>query len=274
MSQTPPEMPADRPPVWTMETIQTLTVVPADKTLLINGVPIMVDDFPANLNTDFNALQWYGSIQAGQIEPARTAADQLQLQELAERVFRLGTKAPRNAVEELNAKNNAMRPLTIEAADFPAKCQPWVDFYNATTQGRWEALWEEYENQLHEYNSPDAERERVKAIKNLLLRESDFLMLPDVPITDEDKTAAWEFRANLRINYQTFRNSKGKSVMQWPQLVITTPQDDPDDPFFSSIKLLSAVRALDVQPQPPTVGMVYGAGVSMPVMQTLTTGIA
>lgn len=165
---------------FTRDNILTLSVMVEDNVIVINGYVIR-EEFPADMRPNYRALQWYGAQQIGHIEPAITDG---QLDAL-------------RANPQPNSKSGPRGNIPVTAEDFPTVVQPIVDFYNAIAKARWDKLIEDYEQQEAEWNSPEAQAERVRQWKQNALSQTNFLMFPDAPLTDEERQQLLELRAAI-----------------------------------------------------------------------------
>lgn len=165
---------------FTRDNILTLSAVPADNVIVINGYAI-AEPFSADLDANYHALQWYGEHQIGQIEPNILEGELMRLR----------------ANPQPDAPVGPRGNITINPEDFPKVVQPIVDFYNATAKARWEKLIADYEREDAEWNSPEAQAERVRQWKQSALSQTNFLMFPDAPLTDAERQQLLELRAAI-----------------------------------------------------------------------------
>lgn len=121
--------------------IRHVTVVPSDRIMLINGLPITFDyPHPDNLH----ALQWNQEDKRGHLE---------------------FTDSPN---------------VILEEKDYGEKVLPYVRLYAKEQAKNWDNELANYKQELETYNSTEARMQRLKDLRDMILARTDYLVLPDV----------------------------------------------------------------------------------------------
>lgn len=134
-----------------------VTVVPSDRLIIVDGVPLQFD-FPAPAT--LHALQWHDG--GGHME----------------------------WTDDYN--------MALDASLYAEEVAPWVTLWDAEKARREREAAEAEAQRLVEYNSADARAERLRAERNARLAASDYLVMPDYPLSDEARATVSAYRQALR----------------------------------------------------------------------------
>ena len=139
--------------------MSTVSVVPSDKLIIVDGEAIVFDApfaAPANLH----ALQWNG--QQGHIE----------------------------WTDDYNW------PLEPEA--YEEEVAPYVALWQAEKARREKVAAEAEAARLAEFNSDAARFERLRAERDSRIAATDYLIMPDYPLAEDSRAAVQSYRQALR----------------------------------------------------------------------------
>ncbi len=141
--------------------ITHVTIIPSDKTILVNSIPLKFDfEAPANIH----AIQWNNTAKTGHIE----YEDCVQLnKELTEDSY------------------------TEEIAPYVLLWQSEKERIETEQKAAEEAA-------LAQYNSEEARWERLRAARDAKLAETDYYVLPDYSVDEETLTKVKAYRQALR----------------------------------------------------------------------------
>lgn len=141
--------------------IQSVTVVPVDNLIIVNGTPLRCEfAAPANLH----ALQW-----------------------------RAATGGHMEFTDDYNIDLNPSDPTA-----YKEEVAPYVAAWDAERR-RLEAEAEAAEAaRLAEYNSETARADRLRAERDARLAATDYLIMPDYPLEDAARAAITAYRQGLR----------------------------------------------------------------------------
>lgn len=136
-----------------------VTVVPADRLIIVNGEALCFD-YPAPPN--LHALQWDESTQSGHME----------------------------WTDDYN--------MTLDVSLYDEEVAPYVRLWEAE-KARLTAEAEAAEAaRLAEYNSEPARYARLRAERDQRVAAADYLIMPDYPLDDEVRAAVRAYRQALR----------------------------------------------------------------------------
>lgn len=136
-----------------------VTVVPEDKLIIVDGEPIVFDSpFPAP--SSLHALQWNGV--GGHIE----------------------------WTDDDN--------WTLEAEAYEEEVAPYVALWQAEKARREKAAAEAEAARLAEYNGEEARFARLREERERRIAATDYLLMPDYPLSEESRTAVQAYRQSLR----------------------------------------------------------------------------
>lgn len=139
-----------------------VTVVPDDRLVIVDGKALTFD---FNAPWRMHALQWDG--QKGHIEWAG---------------------------DDANPQHNE----TLTTNNYTSQVAPFVALWDAE-KARLTAEAEAAEAaRLAEYNSEPARFERLRAERDRRLSETDYLLMPDYPLSDDSRAAVQAYRQALR----------------------------------------------------------------------------
>lgn len=125
--------------------IGQVTVVPPDRIMLINGVPLHFDyPYPERMH----ALQWNQKEKRGHIE----------------------------AYTDFGTMEN----IPLEEKDYADKVLPYIRLYAQEQARQWAEAMSLYHQEVENYDSEDARMSRLKLMKDDILQKTDYLVLPDV----------------------------------------------------------------------------------------------
>ena len=142
--------------------ITRVTVVPADKLIIINGKALRFDYTLVAGHENMHALQYNGTTGEGHIE----------------------------FENDYNQDINGML--------YDAEIKPYVDAWQAE-KDRLEAEAAAAEAaRLAQYNSEEARFERLRAERDRRIENTDYLLMQDYPISEDDKAAVETYRQALR----------------------------------------------------------------------------
>lgn len=139
-----------------------VTVVPADSLVIVDGEALV---FPFDAPENMHALQW-GEKQ-GHIEWQGS-----------------DDEPPHN------------EPLTADS--YADKVAPFVKLWQAEKARLEQAATEAEAARLAEYNSEEARFERLRAERDRRLSVTDYLLMPDYPISDDQRAVVQTYRQALR----------------------------------------------------------------------------
>ena len=139
-----------------------VTVVPADRLVIVDGLALTFD-FSAPKG--MHALQWDG--KQGHIEWQGS-----------------DDEPPHN------------EPL--EAASYADQVAPYVDLWTKEKERLEQASAEAEAARLAEYNSEEARFERLRAERDRRLSATDYLLMPDYPLSEGQRTVVQVYRQSLR----------------------------------------------------------------------------
>lgn len=88
------------------------------------------------------------------------------------------------------------KPLTAE--DYDEQVVPYVKLWQAEKARLEKAVADAEAARLAEYNSEAARFERLRAERDRRLAATDYLLMPDYPIPDDQRTAVQAYRQALR----------------------------------------------------------------------------
>lgn len=136
-----------------------VTVVPADRLIIVNGEALQFD-YPAPPN--LHALQWDEGTRTGHME----------------------------WTDDYN--------MALDASLYDEEVAPFVALWEAE-KARLATEAEAAEAaRLEEYNSESARYARLRAERDVRIAATDYLLMPDYPLSDEARAAISAYRAALR----------------------------------------------------------------------------
>ena len=141
----------------------SVTVVPGDRLIIVDGVPIVFESpFPILPHGpgEMHALQWHG--KQGHIE----------------------------WTDDYNW------PLELEA--YEDEVAPYVALWQAEKARREKAAAEAEAARLAEYNSEPARFARLRAERDRRIAATDYLLMPDYPLAENSRAAVQSYRQALR----------------------------------------------------------------------------
>ena len=141
----------------------SVTVVPGDRLIIVDGVPIVFESpFPVQPHGpgEMHALQWYG--KQGHIEWT----------------------------------DDCNWPLEAEA--YEEEVAPYVALWQAEKARLEKAAAEAEAARLAEYNSEAARFERLRAERDRRIAATDYLIMPDYPLNDTYRRMVEYYRQALR----------------------------------------------------------------------------
>lgn len=139
-----------------------VTVVPADKLMIVDGLALT---FNFNAPQRMHALQWDGL--QGHIEWDGS-----------------GHEPPRNEL--------------LTADSYADRIAPYVKLWEEEKARLEQAVAEAEAARLAEYNSEAARFERLRAERDRRLSATDYLLMPDYPIPDDQRAVVQAYRQALR----------------------------------------------------------------------------
>lgn len=139
--------------------VQKVTVVPSDGLMLING-KVLYFGYPYEDN--LHALQWNQLTGVGHLE------------------FK----------DDLNI--NISRDL------FDEEVLPYIKLYAGTQLKNWQDMIDAYNAELDLYNSVEERTRRLEIYRNAILKETDYLVLPDYPLDEKYRPLVYKYREAIR----------------------------------------------------------------------------
>ena len=139
-----------------------VTVVPADRLVIVDGLALTFD---FNAPERMHALQWDG--KQGHIEWLGSEK-----------------KPPHNEV--------------LDADSYTDLVAPYVKAWEEEKARQEQAAAEAEAARLAEYNSEAARFERLRAERDRRLTATDYLLMPDYPLSDDQRTILQVYRQTLR----------------------------------------------------------------------------
>ena len=139
-----------------------VTVVPADRLVIVDGQALT---FNFNAPGRMHALQWDG--KQGHIE-----------------WLGYGHEPPRN------------EPLAADS--YAGQVAPYVELWKEEKARLEQAAAEAEAARLAEYNSEEARFERLRSERDQRLAATDYLLMPDYPLSDDQRTILQVYRQALR----------------------------------------------------------------------------
>lgn len=139
-----------------------VTVVPADRLVIVDGLALTFD---FNAPKRMHALQWDG--KQGHIEWLGS-----------------GDEPPHN------------EPLAADS--YAGQVAPYVELWKEEKARLEQAAAEAEAVRLAEYNSEEARFERLRSERDQRLAATDYLLMPDYPLSDDQRTILQVYRQALR----------------------------------------------------------------------------
>ena len=139
-----------------------VTVVPADRLVIVHGLALTFD---FNAPKRMHALQWDG--KQGHIEWLGS-----------------GDEPPHN------------EPLAADS--YAGQVAPYVELWKEEKARLEQAAAEAEAARLAEYNSEEARFERLRSERDQRLAATDYLLMPDYPLSDDQRTILQVYRQALR----------------------------------------------------------------------------
>ena len=139
-----------------------VTVVPADRLVIVDGLALTFD---FNAPGRMHALQWDG--KQGHIE-----------------WLGYGHEQPRNEL--------------LTADSYADRVAPYVELWKEEKARLEQAAAEAEAARLAEYNSEAARFERLRAERDQRLAATDYLLMPDYPLSDDQRIILQVYRQALR----------------------------------------------------------------------------
>ena len=139
-----------------------VTVVPADRLVIVDGQALTFD---FNAPKRMHALQWDG--KQGHIEWLGS-----------------GDEPPHN------------EPLAADS--YAGQVAPYVELWKEEKARLEQAAAEAEAARLAEYNSEEARFERLRSERDQRLAATDYLLMPDYPLSDDQRTILQVYRQALR----------------------------------------------------------------------------
>ena len=141
----------------------TVTVVPSDKLIIVDGVAIVFDSpftvLPHGPG-EMHALQWYG--KQGHIE----------------------------WTDDIN--------WPLEAEAYEEEVAPYVALWQAEKARREKAAAEAEAARLAEYNGEEARFARLRGERDRRIAATDYLIMPDYPLPEDSRAVVQAYRQALR----------------------------------------------------------------------------
>ena len=88
--------------------------------------------------------------------------------------------------------------LLLEAADYDGQVAPFVELWQAEKARLEQAVADAEAARLAEYNSEAARFERLRTERDRRLAATDYLLMPDYPISDDQRAVVQAYRQALR----------------------------------------------------------------------------
>lgn len=101
-----------------------------------------------------------------------------------------------NNAGHIEWKDGPNQPL--EAADYEHQVAPFVVFWKDEKARREQAVAEAEAARLAEFNSEGSRFERLRAERDRRLAETDYLLMPDYPLSEGQRTVLQVYRQALR----------------------------------------------------------------------------
>lgn len=139
-----------------------VTVVPADRLVIVDGLALTFD---FNAPERMHALQWDG--KQGHIE-----------------WLGYGHEPPRNEL--------------LAADSYAGQVAPYVELWKEEKARLEQAAAEAEAARLAEYNSEEARFERLRSERDQRLAATDYLLMSDYPLSDDQRTILQVYRQALR----------------------------------------------------------------------------
>lgn len=139
-----------------------VTVVPADRLVIVDGLALTFD---FNAPGRMHALQWDGL--QGHIEWLGS-----------------GDEPPHNEL--------------LTAGSYANRVAPYVELWEEEKARLEQAAAEAEAARLAEYNSEEARFERLRSGRDQRLAATDYLLMPDYPLSDDQRTILQVYRQALR----------------------------------------------------------------------------
>lgn len=139
-----------------------VTVVPADKLMIVDGLALT---FNFSAPKGMHALQWDG--KQGHIEWQGS-----------------DDEPPHN------------EPLAADS--YAGQVAPYVELWEEEKARLEQAAAEAEAARLAEYNSETARFERLRSVRDQRLAATDYLLMPDYPLSDDQRTILQVYRQALR----------------------------------------------------------------------------
>ena len=137
----------------------TVTVVPSDKLIIVDGVAIVFDS-PFTAPDNLHALQWYG--KGGHIE----------------------------WTDDIN--------WPLEAEAYEDEVAPYAALWQAEKARREKVAAEAEAARLAEFNSESARYDRLRTERDRRIAATDYLIMPDYPLPEGSRAAVQAYRQALR----------------------------------------------------------------------------
>ena len=161
-----------------------VTVVPADRLVIVDGLALTFD---FNAPKRMHALQWDG--KQGHIEWLGS-----------------GDEPPHN------------EPLAADS--YAGQVAPYVELWKEEKARLEQAAAEAEAARLAEYNSEEARFERLRSERDQRLAATDYLLMPDYPLSDDQRTILQVYRQALRDlpSQEGAPWDGGGEATPWPEL--------------------------------------------------------
>ena len=137
-------------------------VVPADKIIIVGGEAIIFEE-PFDAPENMHALQWYGR-GGGHIE----------------------------------WKDDYNWKLLADPQTYDEEVKPFVELWQREKDRQYEQAELARQKELEIYNSVEARFARLRARRDEKIAATDYLIMPDYPLSDDDRAAVRAYRQALR----------------------------------------------------------------------------
>jgi len=139
-----------------------VTVVPADRLVIVDGQALTFD---FNAPERMHALQWDGK---------------------------------QGHIEWLGSEKNPPHNEVLDADIYADRIAPYVKAWEEEKARQEQAAAEAEAARLAEYNSEEARFERLRSERDQRLAATDYLLMPDYPLSDDQRTILQVYRQALR----------------------------------------------------------------------------
>lgn len=139
-----------------------VTVVPADRLVIVDGQALILD---FNAPERMHALQWDGK---------------------------------QGHIEWQGSDNEPPHNEPLAADSYAGQVAPYVELWKEEKARLEQAAAEAEAARLAEYNSEEARFERLRSERDQRLAATDYLLMPDYPLSDDQRTILQVYRQALR----------------------------------------------------------------------------